>query len=251
MQFIHESGIPQTIISDNAGEETAGRWGELCTKYRIQQKQTVPYSPWANLAEASIRVLKGGIRTHTRRRGSPRRAWCYCGQWTAAIRRLTALNIPLLNERVPEESMKGSTPDISAYAQFDWYEYVRYLDPTADFPHEKSMYGRWLGVAESSTDVMACYILTETGKVIVRKSFWALETDERNSPAVKENLARLDSAIKAKVGDTIKEDEVDKDLIGDLPEAPEGMSMKSLNHTIQGQLRVMLTTTHQRPMTSI
>ena len=70
---------------------------------------------------------------------------------------------------------------------------------------------------------MACYILTGTGEVIVRKSFWALTTDERNSPAIKEKLAELDAAIKTRVGDTIKESEVDPDLIGDLPVAPEGI----------------------------
>ena len=66
--------------------------------------------------------------------------------------------------------MNGSTPGISPYAQFDWYEHVRYMEPKAKFPYEKAMYGRWLGVAESSTDVMASYILAATGKVIVRKT---------------------------------------------------------------------------------
>ena len=70
-----------------------------------------------------------------------------------AIRHLTALNIPQLEGRVPEEAVTGNTPDISLYAQFDWYEYVWYYDPVVQFPFEKKLLGRWLGVAESSTNI--------------------------------------------------------------------------------------------------
>ena len=97
------------------------------------------------------------------------------------------------------------------------------MEPKAKFPYEKAMYGRWLGVAESSTDVMASYILTATGKVVVRKSFWALSTDERNTPAIQERLVQLDAAIKSTVGDSITEEDVDTNLTGDLPVAPEGI----------------------------
>jgi hypothetical protein len=58
MQFIHDVGVPQTLISDNAKEEILGRAQDTCTKYRINVKTTVPHSPWQNLADASIRELK-------------------------------------------------------------------------------------------------------------------------------------------------------------------------------------------------
>jgi hypothetical protein len=93
--------------------------------------------------------------------------WDYCATSVAAIRRHTALDIPELRGRVPVEYVHGYTPDISAYALFDWYEYVYFYEPTAEIPHERKVLGRWLGVAESSTDIMACYVLTGTGKVVV------------------------------------------------------------------------------------
>ena len=37
----------------------------------------------------------------------------------AAVRRLTAHEIPGLDGRVPSEAIEGNTPDISEYAQFD------------------------------------------------------------------------------------------------------------------------------------
>jgi hypothetical protein len=66
MFMIQDSGIPQTVVTDNATEETAGDWKATCQKYHIKQEQTVPYSPWRNAAESSIRELKVGIRWATR-----------------------------------------------------------------------------------------------------------------------------------------------------------------------------------------
>jgi hypothetical protein len=56
------------------------------------------------------------------------------------VRRLTAHNILALDRRVPIKIVDGSTPDISEYAQFNWYQYVWYYDPTVQFPVDP----RWL-----------------------------------------------------------------------------------------------------------
>jgi hypothetical protein len=86
MLFIQDAGIPLTLVTDNAHEEMQGKWGQTCQVYHIQQKDTVPYSPCQNLAEASLRAIKQGIRRATGQKCSPKRLWCYCGQWVAAIR---------------------------------------------------------------------------------------------------------------------------------------------------------------------
>jgi hypothetical protein len=90
MSFIQDVGVPQTLISDNAPEEAKGKSKDLCRTYRIQQKVTVPYSPWQNLAEASIRELKKAVRRALRRTNTPLRLWGYCGIWCCAVRRLTS-----------------------------------------------------------------------------------------------------------------------------------------------------------------
>jgi hypothetical protein len=46
MDLIHDVGVPQTLVTDNAPEETMGQAREVCRQYRIAQKTTVPYSPW-------------------------------------------------------------------------------------------------------------------------------------------------------------------------------------------------------------
>jgi hypothetical protein len=38
-------------------------------------------------------------------------------------------------------------PDISEYAQFDWYQYVWYYDPTVQFPVDSRLLAQWVGVA--------------------------------------------------------------------------------------------------------
>ena len=60
MSFIHDVGIPQTIVSDGGKELYQGTACETCNKYCIQQKLTVPSSPWQNAAEASIHENKKG-----------------------------------------------------------------------------------------------------------------------------------------------------------------------------------------------
>ena len=208
MDCIQDVGIPATLVTDGAAEETKGEWAETCKVYHIQRKETVPYSPWQNLAEASVRAIKQGIRRATTRTKSPKRLWCYCGQWVAAIRRLTALDLPQLEGQVPEAYVSGSTVDISSYAQFDWYEYVWYSEPKASFPNVKKCLGRWIGIAEVSTDIMASYILTDTGKVIVRKSVWGISPEDLEKEGLQSQKNELDEKIKLHIGDQIEAENV-------------------------------------------
>jgi hypothetical protein len=58
-----------------------------------------------------------------------------------AIRRLTAHDITSLDGRVPAELIEGNTPDISEYAQFNWYKSVWYKDPEIPFPKDNKRLG--------------------------------------------------------------------------------------------------------------
>ena len=74
-----------------------------------------------------------------------------------------------------------------------------------DFPYEKKRFGRWIGVAENYTDIMAFYILAESGKVTVRKSVRALSQDERKSLVVLEEMTRVEVGIRLKIGNPVKD----------------------------------------------
>jgi hypothetical protein len=109
-----------------------------------------------------------------------------------AVRRLSASALPRMNVRTPEEIVSGTTPDISSSIIFDWYQMVYHCSPTVDFPHEHKFLGRWLGIAETSVDELAYFILTSTGKFLTRKSVWALKSDELRDPVVQHKLASYD-----------------------------------------------------------
>jgi hypothetical protein len=206
MKFIHEAGIPQKLVSDGSKEQMESDFAETSRVHHIKREITVPHSPWQNLAEASIRQLKQGTRAAMRRTRTPKRLWCYCIQWIAAIRRLTSMD--KLDDRTLMEATFGSTPDISQFAQFDWYEPVTYLERNSSFPKPRIKYGRWLGVYEDATSLMSFLVLTDTGIVIVRKDVWAISRENMGTDQTKLGLADLDAKILEKIGDHLKDSEV-------------------------------------------
>ena len=199
--FVQDFGIPQKLISDDAKELIQGEFHQRVLRFQIDHKWIVPYSPWRNLTEQAIRELKKGVRSDTRRSRSPAAIWDYCLRRRAAIRRLTASSILRLEGRTPFESVEGSTPDISAYCLFDWYEPVYYHTPTKGFPYQKLTLGRWIGVADDvCTDILASYILTGTGEILIRKSVWRPKLEEKETPEYTKALEELDADITDNLG---------------------------------------------------
>jgi hypothetical protein len=195
MLFIYQVGVPNTLVRDNAPEEIFGRARDTCTKYRIHVKTTVPHSPWQNLAGASIQEIKKSVQRTLHHTGTPLRLWPQCAEWCTAIQRLTASSIPKLRGCTPTKYAEGSTPDISSYALFDWHQPVFYLTPVIEYPNEQKRIGRRIGVAEDCTDNMAYTILASKGKILVRKSVWAISNDKMAQPRIKELLAKFDESI--------------------------------------------------------
>jgi hypothetical protein len=185
MKAIHNVGVMKDLTVDGAGEvnDRGSEWGKIVKEFRINQRTTEPHSPWQNRAEAEIKELKKGIRRATRRAGSPYRLWDYCGEWVSAIRRFTAHEIPSLEGRVPAESIEGNTPDISEYAQFDWYQYVWFHDAES-FPQDIRKLGRWIGVAHDVGAALTSWILPPSCRPVTRTTVSPLTEEELRSPAV-------------------------------------------------------------------
>ena len=159
-EVIRSVGVPKELVSDGAKAEVKGRFAAVANEYRsIKQKMTEPCSGWQNRAGAAIREIKRGIKRASIRARSPKRLWDFCGEWVAAIRRITAHDLPALHDRVPSEAVEGGTPDISEYAQFDWYQTVWYLDPAVQFPNDARKLGKWIGVAHDVGSPMTFWVL--------------------------------------------------------------------------------------------
>jgi hypothetical protein len=182
------------VISDDSNAQVAGEFGKLASKYHIKQMLTMPYSPWHNRAEASIKELKKATICLMRKHHAPRRTWCCACEAASRIMRLTASNLC-----TPEEAVTGNTPDISKDSQFEFYEVVWYRD-LAEFPDNRKQIGRCLGVADNYTSNMAYSILKKNGQVIVRKPVWPLQQTDLDDIKIQADITELDKGIHEKIG---------------------------------------------------
>ena len=61
--FIHDVGIPEEMLTNNAKELQLGEWGKTCKKQKIRQLTTEPHSPWQNHTELVGGIIKRSIKT--------------------------------------------------------------------------------------------------------------------------------------------------------------------------------------------
>ena len=169
---------------------TGGKWQKVRQEHSIKQTLTEPHSPWQNRAEGAIRELKRHVRRLMKRQRAPSCLWDFCAVYVAEIRSLTANPLFSLHGRTPYELVTGSTPDISEYVDFEWYQPVWYLD-TGSFPQEKLLLGCWLGVAHRIGQAMCYWILPQSGKPIARTTIKGLSADELATDAVKKQLKSM------------------------------------------------------------
>ncbi len=222
--FIMEHGAFSELLTDQAleeGQRTASDtlWNKLIDDYMIKLLSTAPYSQFQNRAESEIRELKRGTFKFLRAKKTPKRLWCYCAEWYAAVRRFTALDFWALDGRVPAERRLGNTPDISEHAQFEWYEFVKYHEPGVKDGHTR--YGRFIGVCKNIGTNMTFWILTDKCSVISRDTVSSLTDEERRDENIQRRIAEFDQLVDDKIGDRKKKVEADE-FIGDgiMPTVP-------------------------------
>ena len=75
----------KTLIMDGVKEQVMGEFGRKARQADCQVKQTEPYSPWQNAAEATIKELKKGTGRKMIRTGSPHVLWDDCLELEAEI----------------------------------------------------------------------------------------------------------------------------------------------------------------------
>ena len=223
------NAIPAVIVSDGSKEQKSSEFRNEVNRIRSRQHTTEPYSQWQNASEREIREIKSGIKRFTLRENSPFKLWDFCGEYVSAIRRLTAHDIPGLNGLSPEENIHARTPDISAYAQYEWYEAVWYVDPPGGIKPRKKL-GRWIGVAEKVGGPMTYWILPKSCDPIARSSVFPLTEDDLLSSNVNSQLKELDDSIESKIGNKVKAQDMDDEL-GPFAEIPldlfEGDDLKA------------------------
>ena len=200
--FINKIGIPEKLITDGSkeqGSETTWRtsWMTVVKKYHIEQTWIEPHSWWQNAAEREIGEIKRDIRRFTQRVKSPRRLWAFLGSYIVDKRARTASTMPSNEGRTPYERVMGYTPDISTYFEFEWYQFVYYLEETGG----DIKIARWLGPAKDYGDGSCHWLLTAKVKPIVRMTVFQIPDDEKKTEARIAEMKAFDARIAEKIGD--------------------------------------------------
>ncbi|MGH7954922.1 MAG: hypothetical protein ACREOZ_03085, partial [Gloeomargaritales cyanobacterium] len=77
-EFVQDVGIPRELHTDNAKEETLGRWRKIRLNNHIKQTETEAYSPRQNRAERTIREIKKSVIRLMSRSKTPKCLWDFC-----------------------------------------------------------------------------------------------------------------------------------------------------------------------------
>lgn len=196
--FCKSYGLPQTLITDNAYEETLGNWEAVVKSYLLKQRTTEPYSGWQNRAELEIRELKKHYRRIMHRSRCPEAFWCFGLMYTKDIRKF--MPRATLDWRTPFEVLTGETPDTTEFIEFDFYGWVKYRDISSGLEDDVHL-GRWLGVAHDIGQSMCYFILKSNGHVIARSTVRPLLDEEWRSEIEKEARQAFMTKLKEHVAD--------------------------------------------------
>ena len=199
--LFQREGVPNTLIMDNSKEQLLGNFRKKCREAGARVKQTEPYSPWSNSAEAAIRELKKGVGRQMVRTRSPKRLWDHCLEREAYVRSLTAHDIYKLDGQVPETLVMGNTADISALSLFGWFKWVMFRDTVATYPDDKMVLGRDLGPAIDIGPAMTRKILKANGQVVYRSTVRSLTPDEVSDETMKKEREKFTEGVNKALGD--------------------------------------------------
>jgi hypothetical protein len=120
----------------------------------------------------------------------------------------------------PEEEVYNHMANISAYAQFDWYEYVWYINRALDATELTRKLGCWISVSENQGALMTYMVLPKSCCWIARSSLFPLLQDDWLSAEVQVLKVELDTSIQVKIGDK----RLDVDCFAEFPRYPKTFS---------------------------
>ena len=196
-RFIKEYGAPDSMITDGSREQTAkgSLFQRTLRKNNIDGVITPPHRPNLNPVETVIRELRKKWYRAIFRTNCPRVIWNYGLPHFARIMQHTATNAAGLEGKTPLGDLTGETPDISQYLDFGWYDWVWFKE-NAGLATPKL--GRFLGIAQQSSNLMTFHILPESGIPIMAGTVQRLTELEKQTDAHKERMKEYSDKIAAK-----------------------------------------------------
>ena len=196
-KFILDYGAPEVVISDGSREQTGknSQFQAILRKNKVRSVITMPHRPNQNPAETVIRELRKKWYRAIFKTNCPRALWNYGLPHFAKIMQLTATNAGGLDGITPLGALTGETPDISQYLDFGFYDWVWYKENAGlDVPR----LGRFLGIANSSSNLLTFSILPESGIPIQAGTVQRVTEPEKGTDATKERMKSYSDKIAGK-----------------------------------------------------
>ena len=99
--------------------------------------------------------------------------------------------------------MTGTTPDISEWLDFDFYDWVWWLDKKNPSTTDKNVtLGRWLGISHKIRSDMCYWILLVSGHVISQTTVQHVTHDELMTTEMAEIIKEYDEDLEKRLDDT-------------------------------------------------
>ena len=216
--FIHDIGIPEEILTDNAGELHLGEWGKTCRRRKIRQLTTEPHSPWQNHAELVGSIVQRKVHHLMKTINTLVVLWDYCWEYITNLRCYTVTDLVKLEGLTPFEWIFKYTPDIAEYAGFTWFQWVVFHD--YNNPNKERL-GRWLGPTIGADQGISYRILTEEGKVLSRSTVHHIVSNIHNAEAITNSRQDFIKKVESIIGNHSNatchkyDEEIDADNIYD------------------------------------
>ena len=134
------------------------------------------------------------------RKQSPKKLWDHCLELESLICSHTAYDNFPLNGEVPKTLIKGAGADISNICEYEWYEWVKYLDTSRTYPDNKWLLGIYLGPAPDVGSMMTSKILRHTGDHVPRSTLRPLKDWEITDPDQIEQRLKFDRLVHDALG---------------------------------------------------
>ena len=194
--FIDLVGLPAAIHTDGHNNFVEGEYKRMIRKYNIPFTHTEPNSPWQNRAEFAIGEIKKYARRIMQETQTPIRLWCFGYEYAADILSLCASGRYDLKGRTPYETVMNSTPDISEYVTYRWFQYCWYFDESTK---SKSLC-RWLGPAHHVGQAFCSYLLLPNGHIITRSSVIPIADEDLVNDSMKDQCTNFMKQVNEKIG---------------------------------------------------
>ena len=164
-----------------------------------------------NAAENGVRELKKASASQMLKKHSLKRLWDDCLELRGFITSNMAGNHFGLNGETPETMLSGETADISEFAEYGWYDWVKFRDTNVPYPEDKLVLGRYLDPSTDIGSAMTAKILKSNGQYVHRTTFRAVTEEEtRDSNEIK-SRELFAEAIKEKLGPSAKPEDFESD----------------------------------------